>query len=150
MSIQNYYRWALLLPLVVPGVFSVLALVPESRVPAPLGLLLMLLFYSVFLGGIPYVVFVLGFLAWSRGRNAASMRRAIHVSPLVYAGVLSFCLLIYAAWSGDLLHASTGGTLALFASCALVFGYGYVLLAELLRVRLGVRIDAPPAIVLAD
>ena len=140
MTLQNYYRWALLLPLVVPAVFSLLALVPEPRVPQAVGALLMFLFYSLLIGGIPYVLFALGFLVWSRGRDARSVRKAIYVSPLTYAGVLSACVLGYAAWDGDLTHQGAGGTLILLGSCAFVFGYAYVALAELLRVWLGARV----------
>ncbi|HEX6036512.1 hypothetical protein [Longimicrobium sp.] len=146
MSIQNYYRWALLLPFAVPGVLSLLALVPEPRIPQPVGALLMFLFYSVLIGGIPYVLFALGFLVWSWGRDARSVRTAIYVSPLTYAGVLSACVLGYAAWDGDLTHQGTGGTLLLLATCAFVFGYAYVALAELLRVWLGARVADPDAV----
>lgn len=146
MSLQNYYRWALLLPFAVPGVLSLLALVPERHLPQTLGALLMFLFYSVLIGGIPYVLFALGFLVWSRGRDARSVRAAIYFSPLTYAGVLSACVLGYAAWDGDLTHQGTGGTVTLLATCAFVFGYAYVVLAELLRVWLGTRIAAPETV----
>lgn len=142
MSIQNYYRWSLLLPIALPGVSLLLGLVDEPRIPGGVGVFLTFLFYSMLIGGIPYVLFAIGFLLWSRGRDADSVRTAARVSPFLYTVVLMACFVAFAAWNGDLGSDRTGEAMATIGGFALVFGYGYVALAELVRHLLGRRVDS--------
>jgi Trk-type K+ transport system membrane component len=129
MSIKSYYRWALLLPLAVPALASPLLLV--QSMPPLLVAVLWFLFWSVLIGGIPYVVFATAFLLWMRRLPEHRVRTGILLSPLVYAAVLFTCLTLFLLVDGSLANSaeSLGGVVML----GLLFGYGYVGLAELGR-----------------
>lgn len=136
MTLQTYYRWALLLPLALPAL-AMTALLTEYRP--------MLLFWlggSLVFAGVPYLLFAIGFLLWSRGRAAEELRRAVWMAPLVFALVLAGCGVVYVfatgggggqAWSG----------LQPLPGIGVVFGYAYVLLTEAVRLvlRPGRRAD---------
>lgn len=133
MSIQSYYRCALLLPLAVPALVSIPPLLGQ-RVPPDLGGVVLLLYWSLLIGGVPYVLFAGGFLLWARGRSAREVRTAILLSPLVYALVLMVCLVGFLVVDGTLgRSASQVGMLGAFG---VLFGYAYVILAEAGRVVL--------------
>lgn len=139
MSVGTYYRWTLALPLAVPALLSPLMLVGDD-LPDPLRTLLGLLFYSVIIGGVPYVLFAAGFLGWMRGKSDREVRVAILVAPLLYTAVLFICLTLFFALD-DLSRAYEAlGALTAFAC---LFGYGYVGLAELGRavLRPGESVD---------
>jgi len=128
MSIRSYYRWALLLPLAVPLVASALLLFPERPLADAV---VLYLYWSLMIGGAPYLLFATGFLLWSRGRSDGELRRAVLVSPLVYAAVLTASLAVFLA-----VDAGLGNNLEFLAGMAgfgIAFGYGYVLLAEVGR-----------------
>jgi hypothetical protein len=143
MSTRTYYRWALLLPLLVPVLVSpLLGLLPGF--PAVLAYLL---FLSLVIGGVPYLLFATGFLLWMRGASDARVRHGILLAPLVYTVVMIVCLTPFLLLDGTL--ANSSDSLGTFAWFALVFGYGYVALAELgrLLLRPGTALAAPaPAV----
>ncbi|HVH11973.1 MAG TPA: hypothetical protein VM759_02920 [Longimicrobium sp.] len=132
MTIRNYYRAALLLPLAVPAFFS-LGLLVEHK-PALLDGIMFYLYGSLLFGGIPYVLFAAGFLRWMRGRTAREVRTAILIAPVVYAVVLMLCLLVFLLVDGTL--GQNWNTIWSMGGFGVVFGYAYVLLAELGRLIL--------------
>jgi hypothetical protein len=132
MSIRSYYRWALALPLLVPALAWPLTLF--NPLPDGLAVVAMFLYWSVLIGGIPYVLFAAGFLLWMRGRPDHRVRTAVYVAPLVYAVWLAVCLAVFLAVDGTL--ASSRESFGMITVCGLVFGYGYVGLAELGRALL--------------
>lgn len=142
MSVQSYYRGALLLPLVVPALFSALLLLGD-RLPPGLAGITFLLYWSLLIGGIPYLVFAGGFLLWARGRSEREVRRGILLSPLVYAPLLMICLFGFVAVDGTLGNGAQG--LWMLGAFGVLFGYGYVLLAELGRVLIRPGTPAPAA-----
>lgn len=69
-----------------------------------------------------------------RDASNARVRRGILLSPLAYTGVMLICLTLLLLIDGTFANSSDSiGTLVWFA---LVFGYGYVGLAELGRALL--------------
>ena len=134
MSIQTYYRRALVLPFAVPALLCLFLLLPERWVPAVPGFVMMVLFYSVVLGGMPYLLFAAGFLLWSRDKDARRVHAAALLAPLVYAAVLMVCgFLVVLATGAD---ATALEEIPMLGACGVGFGYFYVLLAELGRVLL--------------
>lgn len=130
MSIRTYYRWALLLPLLVPALASAL----QSLLPGFASVVAYLLFMSVLIGGVPYLLFAAGFLLWMRGASDARVRRGILLAPLTYTVVMLVCLTLFLLITGT--FANSADSLGTFVWFALVFGYGYVALAELGRALL--------------
>ncbi|WP_420129349.1 hypothetical protein [Longimicrobium sp.] len=130
MSVKTYYRWALLLPLLVPA----LAWLLQGLLPGSAAAMAYLLFMSVVIGGVPYLLFAIGFLLWMRGASDARVHRGILLAPLTYTVVLVICLTLFLLVDGTLSNSSD--SLGTFVGFALVFGYGYVALAELGRALL--------------
>ena len=129
MSIKSYYRWALLLPLALPALAWPLLLV--RSMPPLLVAVVWYLFLSVLIGGIPYVLFATAFLLWARRAPDHRVRMGILLSPLAYAAVLFICLTLFLLVDGTFANSSDSlGGMVMFA---LLFGYGYVGLAELGR-----------------
>ena len=125
MSVRSYYRWALALPLLVPALAWLLALVePGDVVRAAL----LLLYWSVVIGGVPYLLFAAGFLLWMRRVPEDRLRRGILLAPLVYTPVLLVCFTLFLAVDGAL--ASSSDSLGAITVVSLCFGYAYVALAE--------------------
>lgn len=142
MSLKSYYRWALVLPLLLPALASPLALL--NPLPPLLAVLTMYLFWSVLIGGVPYLLFAIGFLLWTRGASEKRVRAGILLSPLVYTAVLMVCFTALLLLDGN--ASGNGDSLRIFGVFGLLFGYAYVGLAELGRVLLRLRIaPADPA-----
>lgn len=136
MDLRRYYRRALWLPLVFP-VVAICALFPLAVVGGPLGgmaaALAMILFGSLVIGGLPYLVFLAAFRGWAATAPERRVRREALLAPLRYASVLSLFALPFA------LASRAGQAFPLFwtfSGCALVLGYFYVGLVELWRVVL--------------
>lgn len=145
MSVRSYYRWALALPLLVPALAWPLTLL--NPLPGGLAVVAMFLFWSMLVGGVPYVLFAAGFLLWMRGRSDDRVRRAILAAPLLFAVWLAICLTAFLAVDGTL--ARSRESLGMITVFGLLFGYAYVGLAELGRalLRPGAAQSAPaPAV----
>lgn len=125
MSLPTYYRCALLLPLVVPAA----AMLTGQR-----SALLVYLVGSLIIAGVPYVVFAIGFLLWSRGRTGEELARAVWLTPILFALVLMAALAVYLAATGG--GVERWSALSTMGGVAMVFGYVYVLLAEAVRLLL--------------
>ena len=130
MTTRTYYRAALLLPIAVPALFSATMLL-EDKPPLLAGIHLYL-FGSMLFGGIPYVLFALGFLLWSRGRSDHQLRAGVLAAPLVYAVLLMICFAAFLALDGTL----RGISVWALGGLGVAFGYAYVILAELGRLLL--------------
>jgi hypothetical protein len=101
---------------------------------------------AIFAGhrGLPYLLFAGGFLLWMRGRSGREARNGILLSPLVYAVVMMACL---AAWMAALGMFHGGlAMIGLAGAYSLLFGYGYVALAEVGRVLLRPDSESAPAL----
>lgn len=130
MSVRGYYRWALLLPVALP-VLMLPAFALEFDVLTGVALWLG---WSLLFGGVPYLLFAMGFLLWTRGRTDAQVRLGILLSPPAYVAVLVPCLALFLAVDGNL--SGSLGFLGMVAAFGLGFGYGYVTLAEIGRLLL--------------
>lgn len=124
MTVQDYYRRALFLPLAVPVLAMPLLLMGEGTAT-----IAVMLQYQVMIGGIPYLLFAGAFLLWSRGRSDGQVRRAILLSPLVFAGMIMVLCLCLALVAGSVWLVM----MMILVAYALGLGYGYVVLAELGR-----------------
>lgn len=131
MSVKTYYRWTLLLPLLVPALAWPLLNLLSSGFA---GMAAYLLFLSLLIGGVPYLLFAIGFLLWMRDASDARVHRGILLAPVVYTAVMVVCLTLFLLVDGTFSNSSD--SLGTFVGFALAFGYGYVALAELGRLLL--------------
>ena len=116
MSFARYFRLVLFLPLVIGALAT---LFPEYSLMTALAV-------STAIAGIPYIVFSLVVMIWSRGRSARALILASFVLPILFTPVfLTFVLL------GDVIPIRSGDLMSSFGSLApviLVVGYSYVIL----------------------
>lgn len=134
MTLQGYYRRTLALPLLLP-VLTLPLMRAEARLPEGLAVPTLLLYGSLLIGGIPYALFAVGFLLWMRGRPDHEVRGGILLSPIAYAVMLMICAVTFLAIDTPMAWNDLDVICALGA-IAVVFGYAYVLIAELGRVLL--------------
>jgi hypothetical protein len=134
MTVQDYYRRTLFLPLAVPVLATPLLVMGERAAT-----IAVMLQYQVAIGGIPYLLFAGGVLLWSRGRSDGQVRGAILLSPFVLAGMIMVLCLCFAAVGGAIWLSM----MSILMGYALGFGYGYVALAELGRVLMRPRTEPP-------
>lgn len=130
MSVRNYYRWSLLLPVLVP----VLAIPAFALGVDLLAGVALWLWWSLIFGGVPYLFFALGFLLWTRSRTDTQIRVGVLLSPLAFVAVLVPCFALFLAVDASL--SSSMDFLGMLAGFSVAFGYGYVALAELGRLLL--------------
>src|SRR5688572_10131474 len=50
--------------------------------------------YSLYLGGIPYVLFLIGLFIWMRAKTAGEVQRMTYVAPLLFIPVFTGCAFI--------------------------------------------------------
>ena len=132
-----YYRLAVWLPLLVPGVVALVVhgLHWEPGSPALIKLTQVLL-ASLLYGGIPYSILAVWASWWLRARPESEIRRRALQAPLwMLAAYLPFVLFL--GWRSGSLQI-VAGLAALGALVIFPLGYAYVFLALGLR-RLGAR-----------
>ena len=93
----------------------------------------MILWGSLLLGGLPYVIFLAGLLHWTHSKNAREFRRVGFLSPVLFALFFAYC---YATIMIPL-RLFTSGTinfeeLLSLSVLTLIFGYCYVLAVNVL------------------
>ena len=123
MTPRTYYRLSLGLPLMVPlAAIAILAVYGVSGAPDPpreVGLTLFFLAGSLFVGGLPYAMVAVSLAIAMERWSLTTIRIVSFVTPAVFAviaGLLGAAMLPRGA--------------AMFAGCAIAFGYAYVLLAH--------------------
>jgi hypothetical protein len=132
MSVHRYYRLAVWLPLVIPGLVwagARLFGLPAFELLHDLAVTLLL---SLLYGGVPYAVLAAWATWWIDCRDETEIRRQAFRAPLLMlAAFVPFALTIGAAGG----HALGGAMVLLLfgAPYILVLGYGYVGLVFLIR-----------------
>ena len=97
----------------------------------PVALLLLVILYSGYVGGLPYLILVVPLLFWMRTKSENEIRKALLWSPVSMLIPLALCYAIYqfgfdpAITFFDTLKMYTEG-LVILALFTLAFGYAYV------------------------
>jgi hypothetical protein len=92
----------------------------------------LILFFSVYLGGIPYLLMLAGLFVWMRGKTAASVQRMTYFLPLLYIPVFSGCTAIFIFFK-RLLNPSSGPYLEI----DLQHPFAFILLCDLFILVVG-------------
>lgn len=138
MSARSYFRWSFALPLVLPIVLFLVGLMSQALAgtnEATLATRLsVLLGASLVIGGIPYVLFLIGVLIWSKNQSGAQLRRFTLIAPAAFSALFVVLWIPYAILSArdweytmDAAFTSAG----YYALLCLGFGYFYVLVVHL-------------------
>ena len=132
---ERFYKLAVLVPVGVPAIlapawFGISGPEPFAKW---LGLFAYFSFWTVLVGGLPYVVFA-AFVLWRFWRKpAVAYRRFSYVVPLVFAPFLTVCIFVGSLLSGPFTPIDKLTVAATFGAIAVPVGYVYVLLIHLVR-----------------
>lgn len=125
MTVRGFVRWALAAPVIVPLLAYPLLFVERD----PFDAIGQLLVGSAVAGLAPYAVFAVAFAAWTRERTPEQVERAALVAPLLFLFPFTlFWLLLVPVRGGT----GAGPMLIGLGAFAVVVGYAYVLLADVL------------------
>ena len=133
MTLTRYFQFCGLLPFLVPlAAYGLLFCLGNLGVPLPDNVvsLLMTVIMSLYVGGIPYLVFA-GSVLWGlRKRGSSEYQRMALISPFVFLLFFVLCGVVFAAIVGQV------GPMSAFNSelfemygVIIVLGYSYVLIA---------------------
>lgn len=144
MTTQTWFRWSLLLPVALPLLLLPLLLMGGQGFDS----LVWIVGLPLIFGGVPYLPFAVG-LACALGRTGPSRAvKLVWLSPLAFA--MTEALFVAAALlAGNASWAQWWMLPSLLAAFALVYGYGYVVVATGVYVVLkasGIIVDEPPGV----
>ena len=125
-----FLKLSMFLPIVVP-IATYLAVASGAVTLKGYGGLLVVVMFSLLIGGIPYLIFLVGFFVWMRGKTADQIRMATWLAPVICTGVFAACAFIVILLQA-LSSAGTrvDGDIAGYAVFVIAFGYGYVLIVN--------------------
>ena len=95
MSAKQYFKYAYLCPLVLPFMVLLIETLIRPFMGWHFGQLTGLLLGSVFFGGIPYLIFLIGFYQWIKEKNGTQIHFASYLFPVFYLLVFLIWLIIY-------------------------------------------------------
>ncbi len=124
MTTKKYFQLSFFLPLILPLILCLGLWGYHVKFTAPNRLISIVAVFgwSLVIGGIPYLIFLAGFLRWSRGaRTASEIYQFTWLAPLYYAGVF-FCFGIVISLIG------------------VIFGFAYIILALPLLLTIAVQV----------
>lgn len=148
MTGKKYYLFAFLgplfLPIIVMGIETAYGLMTNGGTEGQLsGFLIM----SLLFGGIPYVIFLIGFYVWANDKDGKQIHRASYLVPLIYLPIF-FCWLVFyyilvtqSVGVGDffplLISSELWSGFYVWGKIALALGYAYIFLFNIVYWILG-------------
>ena len=127
MKGKRYFQASLFLPLIVP-VIVLLLFEPSFAY----GGVVFILIFSLFLGGIPYLLFLIGLFVWMRKKDVHAVQRMTFFAPLLFAPMFVFCALAAVPIQYLMIGEVRIEADVVFQCCVviLVLGYAYVLVVN--------------------
>jgi hypothetical protein len=129
MSARRYFQLSFLLPLVLPLLVRLL----WSTGFRGWGSVILIIWGSLLIGGIPYVFFIGGLFFWMRNKDYKAIQRMTFIAPLLFA-LLFFCIVVFIIVPLQMLSTgqvrAEGNALSGFCILILIVGYFYVLLTN--------------------
>jgi len=95
MTAKQYFKYAFLSPLILPFIVLLVEKLIGSLTGWNFGELTGLLLGSVFLGGIPYLIFLIGFYQWIKDKNGKQIHFFSYLFPVFYLLFFLICLAVY-------------------------------------------------------
>jgi hypothetical protein len=137
MSVSAFYRLCIWLPILVPA--SVIVYARLNEVNLADGIVLEVLAYSFWYGGLPYALLATWATVWVGGRSEAEVRRLMFRAPFLFAGVFAVLVLVV----GVIVGASRQfAALAIFG-CLIILPLGYAYVGAVVMLR---RVLGPPLV----
>lgn len=125
ISVNRFYRLALLLPILVPAAVMVGAYFVGLPTFEPLSSMVAALLASGYVGVLPYSLFALWATWWIRGKSESQIRRLALRAPVLMLLIFTPVAFLMGASDGDAL-AGALFVLIYAVPCILILGYAYV------------------------
>ncbi len=120
-----YFLASLLLPVIVP--LSILPIAFNNLLTA-------LLIFSLWFGGVPYLIMSFGVIIWAKNKNETQLRKLSYVLPLLFVLVMVIVYLLFILYVQGLDFNMTEFVqiIIAFAGYAVAIGYFYVIVVNII------------------
>ena len=95
MSAKRYFKYAFLSPLILPFIILLFETLISSFSSWDISQLTGFLLMTVTFGGVPYLIFLVGFYRWIKEKNGKQIHAFSYLFPVIYMLVFLICLVIY-------------------------------------------------------
>lgn len=95
MSGKKYFKYAFLSPLILPFIVLLFEKLISSFTSWDTSQLTGLLLMSVTFGGIPYLIFLMGFYRWMKDKSENQIHFSSYLFPVFYMFIFLFWLIAY-------------------------------------------------------
>ena len=137
MTGKKYFKYAFLSPLILPFIVLLVEILIGSLTGWNFGELTGLLLGSVFFGGIPYLIFLMGFYRWIKDKSAGQIHFSSYLFPVFYMLIFLICLIVYILivrpenfdnLLSFLISEQLWGSYYTIGKIAVTIGYSYIIL----------------------
>lgn len=137
MTAKQYFKYAFLSPLILPFIVLLFEKLIKLLTGWNFGELTGLLLGSVIFGGIPYLIFLVGFYRWIKDKSASQIHLSSYLFPVFYMLIFLIWLVVYIlivkAESFDnifsfLASEDLWGSYYTFGKIAVAIAYSYIIL----------------------
>lgn len=95
MTAKQYFKYAFLSPLIFPVIVLLLETLISSFTGWDFGELTGFLLMTVTLGGIPYLIFLMGFYRWIKDKSESQIHFSSYLFPVFYMLIFLIWLVVY-------------------------------------------------------
>ena len=140
MTAKQYFKYAFLSPLILPFIILGVDIVTGSFIDWQSSQLTGFLLATVFIGGIPYLIFLIGFYQWIKDKIGKQIHFFSYLFPVFYLLIFLICLAVYIpivrpeSFDGIfsfLISEHLWDAYFLFGKIAVVVAYLYIILINL-------------------
>lgn len=124
MIAKRYLQFSFLLPLIVPSLILLTA-----KTTFAYGAIIPILTFSLFLGGLPYLLFIIGLLICTRRKDASAIQRITFIAPLLFIPVFLLCVLVFIPIQLLMIGDVTVEANVVVGCCIVILILGYIYVA---------------------
>lgn len=95
MSAKRYFKYAFLSPLILPFIMLLFETLISSFTSWDISQLTGFLLMTVTFGGIPYLIFLVGFYRWIKDKSASQIHFSSYLFPVFYMLIFLIWLVVY-------------------------------------------------------
>ena len=120
-----YFLVSLILPIIVP--LAILPFAFNNAITA-------LFTFSLWFGGVPYLILSIGVIIWAKNKNETQLRKLSYVLPILFVLVMGMVYLLFILYAQGLNFNSKEFVqiFAVFAGYGIAIGYFYVIVVNII------------------
>ena len=137
MTAKQYFKYAYLSPLILPFIVMLFEILIGSLTGWNFGELTGLLLGSIIFGGIPYLIFLVGYYRWIKDKSASQIHFSSYLFPVFYMLIFLIWLIVYILMVRPenfdnllsfLISEELWGFYYMFGKIAVTIAYSYIIL----------------------